>query len=75
MLDLSRFEKKLVISGNKGVSTQIYRRRIDGVLTVVEAIALSGLIERCQLETEFDNLLNMRDSMIAPLIRCVFPVE
>jgi hypothetical protein len=45
------------------------------MLTVVKAISLSGLIERCQIETEIENLLNLRHPMIASLISCVFPVE
>jgi hypothetical protein len=75
VLDPSGFEEKAVIGRNKGVSTQIYRRRIDGVLTVVKAISLSGSIERRQIETEMENLLNRRHPMIAPLIVCIFPVE
>jgi hypothetical protein len=42
----SRFEERSVIGRNKGVSTQIHRRRIDRALRVVKAISLSGLIER-----------------------------
>jgi serine/threonine protein kinase len=55
--------------------SHIYRRGIDGALTIVKAISLSGLIERCQIETEIENLLNLRHPMIAHLIDCVFPVE
>jgi hypothetical protein len=32
-------------------------------------------MERCEIETELENLLNMRHPMIAPLIGCVFSVE
>jgi hypothetical protein len=42
---------------------------IDGVLSVVKAI------ERCQIKTEIENLLNLRPPMIAPLIGCIFPVK
>jgi hypothetical protein len=75
VLDPSGFEEGSIIGRNKGVSTQIYRRRIDGALTVVKAISLSGSIERRQLETEMENLLNLRHPMIAPLIGCVLPVK
>jgi hypothetical protein len=75
VLDLSEFEKRSVIGRNDRVSSQIYRRRIDGSMTVVKTISLSGSIERCQIETEFENLLNLRHQMIGPLIGCVFPVE
>jgi serine/threonine protein kinase len=73
-LDLSGFDERSVIGRNDRVSSQIYRRRIDGALTVVKAISLSGSIERRQIETEIDNLLNLHHPMIAPLIGCVFPV-
>jgi hypothetical protein len=75
VLDLSGFEQGSVIRRSVRVSNQICRRRIDGALTVVKTIFLSGLIKRCQIETEIDNLLNLRHPMIAPLIGCVFPVE
>jgi serine/threonine protein kinase len=75
VFDPSGFEEKVVISRNKRVSTQIYLRRIDGRLTVVKAISLSGSLERRQIETEIENLLNLRHPMIAPLIGCVFPGE
>jgi hypothetical protein len=41
VLGPSGFEEKSVISRNKGVSSEIYQRRIDGALTVVKAISLS----------------------------------
>jgi hypothetical protein len=75
MLDLSGFEEKSVIGGNDRVSSQIYLRRIDGATTVVKAISLLGLIERRQIKTEIENLMNLRHLMIAPLIGFVFPVE
>jgi hypothetical protein len=75
LLDQSGFEEKSVIGQNKGVSSQLYRRRIDGVLTVVKAISLSGSIERREIEIEIENLLNLRHPMIAPLIGSVLPVE
>jgi serine/threonine protein kinase len=34
----------------------------------VKTISLPGFIERCQIETEIVNLLNLRHPMIAPLI-------
>jgi hypothetical protein len=52
VLDPSGFEEGSVIGRNKGVSIQIYWRRIDGMLTVVKAISLSGSIEQRQIETE-----------------------
>jgi hypothetical protein len=42
---------------------------------VVKNFSLSGSIERHQIDTEVENLLNLRHPMIAPLIGCVFPVE
>jgi serine/threonine protein kinase len=48
---------------------------MDGALTVVKSISLSPFIDRCQIETEVENLLNLRHQMITPLIGCVFPVE
>jgi serine/threonine protein kinase len=75
VLDLSEFEERSVIGRNDRVSSQIYQRRIDGAMTVVKAISVSGLIERCQIETKIENLLNLRHPMITPLIGCVFPVE
>jgi serine/threonine protein kinase len=75
VFDLSGFEEGSVIGGNDRVSSQIYQRRIDGALTVVKAISLSGFIEGCQIETEIENLLKLRHPMIAPLIGCVLPVE
>jgi serine/threonine protein kinase len=44
-------------------------------MTLAKAISLSRLIGRRQIETEIENLLNLRYPMIAPLIGCVFPVE
>jgi hypothetical protein len=75
VLDPSEFEEGSVIGRNKGVLTQTYRRRIDGKLTLVKAISLSGSIERREIEAEMENLLNLRHPMIAPLIGCVLPVE
>jgi hypothetical protein len=75
VFDTSRFEEGSVIGRNDRVSSQIYRRQINGALTVVKTIYLSGFIERCQIETEIENLLNLRHPMIAPLIDCVLPVE
>jgi hypothetical protein len=59
VLDLSGFETKL----------------INEAMTVMKAIPLSGLIERRQIETEIENLLNLRHPMIATLIGCVLPVK
>jgi serine/threonine protein kinase len=53
-------------SRNKGVLAQIYLRRIDGAVTVIKTICLPD---------QFENLLNLRHPMIAPLIGCVLPVE
>jgi hypothetical protein len=75
VFDLSGFGEKSVIGRNDRVSSQIDLRRIDGAMTVVKAISLSALIELCHIETEIDNLLNLHDPVIAPLIGCVFPVE
>jgi hypothetical protein len=41
----------------------------------VKTISLPGFIERCQIETEIANLLNLRHPMIAPLIGYLFSVE
>jgi serine/threonine protein kinase len=41
----------------------------------VKSVSFSALIERCQIETEIENLLNLRHPLIAPLIGSVFPVE
>jgi hypothetical protein len=49
--------------------------RFYGALTVVNVISLSGSIQRRQIETELENLRNLRPPLIAPLIGCVFPVE
>jgi hypothetical protein len=59
VLGLSGFEERSVIGRNQGDSIKIYLRRIDGALTVVKAISLSGSIERRQIETEVENLLNL----------------
>jgi hypothetical protein len=45
VLDLSRFKEGSVIGRNKGISTQIYQQRIDGVMTVVKVISLSVSID------------------------------
>jgi serine/threonine protein kinase len=68
VLDLSAFEEGSVIRRSDHVSTRIYRRRLDGALAVVKAISLSGQIPRCNIETEIENLLNLRHPAIAPLI-------
>jgi hypothetical protein len=75
LLDPSRFEKGSIVGRNQAISTQIYRRGIDGVLTVVKAVSLSGSIERRQIETEMENLLNLHHPMITPLIGCILPVD
>jgi serine/threonine protein kinase len=41
----------------------------------VTVASLSGFIERCSIQTESENLLNLCHPMIAPLIGCFFPVE
>jgi hypothetical protein len=69
------FEEGSAIGRNKGVSTQIYLRWIGGAMTVVKTNSLSRSIERRQLETEIENLWNLRHPMIAPLTGCVLPVE
>jgi serine/threonine protein kinase len=48
---------------------------MDGVLAVVKFVPLSALIGRRQIETEIENLLNLRHPTIAPLIGFVFPAE
>jgi hypothetical protein len=45
------------------------------VLLFVRAISLSELSERCQVEIEIENLLNLRHPVIPPLIGCVLSVE
>jgi hypothetical protein len=77
VFDMSGFEERSVIGQNDRVSSQVYERRIDGAVTVVKAISLSGRIDRCQIEIEIEieNLLNLRHPMITPLIGCVLPVE
>jgi hypothetical protein len=65
VLDPSGFEGKAVIGRNKGMSTQIYLRRIDGALTVMKAIFLCRSIKQRQFETEMENLLNLRQSRIS----------
>jgi hypothetical protein len=74
VIDLSGFKKISVVGRNNGVSSQVYLRRIDGTLTVVKAISLSESIERRQIETEFENRLNLRHPMIEPSISCILPV-
>jgi hypothetical protein len=75
VLDPSGFEERSVIGRNNGVSSQIYQRRINGELTVVKVISLSGSIEQRQFGTEMENLLNLGHPLIAPLIGSVLPVE
>jgi hypothetical protein len=75
VLDLSGFEERSVIGRNDRVSTHIYQRRIDGAVTVVKTVSLPGPIDRCKIEIEIENLLNLRHPMIALLIGSVFPVE
>jgi serine/threonine protein kinase len=48
---------------------------MDGVLAVLKSVPLSALIGRGQIETEIENLLNLRHPTIAPLIGFVFPAE
>jgi serine/threonine protein kinase len=74
-LDLSGFEEGSVIGQSDGGSTQIYQRRTDAALVVVKSISLSAVIERCQIEREIENLLNLRHPLIVPLIGCAVPVE
>jgi hypothetical protein len=65
-LDLTAFEEGSVLGQSDGGSSQIYRRLMDGAHVVVKSISLSASVERCQIETEVENLLNLRHPMIAP---------
>jgi hypothetical protein len=73
--DLVEFEGSPVIVGSDGSPTRIYRRRMEGALAVVKSLAFSPWIERCQIETEIENVLNLRHPLIAPLAGSVLPVE
>jgi hypothetical protein len=68
--DRAEFEESLVIDRSDRASIRIYRRRMNGDLSVVKSISVSPLIESCQIETEIENLFNVRH----PLIGSVFPV-
>jgi hypothetical protein len=74
-IDLAAFEEGLVIGRSDCVLTQTYLRRVDGALAVVKSVSLSPLLERRQIETEIENLLNLRHPLIAPLVGFVFPAE
>jgi hypothetical protein len=75
VLGPSGFEEGTGIGRSNQISSQIYQRRIDGIMTVVKVISLSGLIAQCQIENELENLLNLRHPIIAPLIDWLFLVK
>jgi hypothetical protein len=58
-----------------GRSARLYRRRADGALAVVKSVSLSALLGRCQIESEIENLLNLRHPLIAPLFFFALPAE
>jgi hypothetical protein len=68
--DRSEFDESSVIDWSNRASTRIYRRRTNGDLSVVKSVSFSPLIEGCQIETEIQNLFNMRH----PLIGSVVPI-
>jgi serine/threonine protein kinase len=72
VLDLSGYKEESVIRRSDRVLTQLRSRLIDGALTVVKAIALPLSIERWEIESEIQNLMNVRHPMIARLIGCAF---
>jgi hypothetical protein len=75
LLDLSAYEEGEVIRQNPRVFSQIYRRRSDGAGMVVKAISISSPADLCKLGTEIENLLNLRHTMIRPLIGCVLSMD
>jgi hypothetical protein len=74
-IDLAAFEEGLIIGRRDPVLTQGYRRWVNWVLAVVKSISFSPLLKRRQIETGIENLLNLRHSLIAPLIGFVFAIE
>jgi serine/threonine protein kinase len=50
-------------------------RKPSGKSIALWFLHLVRIIERRYIETEMENLLNLRHPMIAPLIGCVFPVK
>jgi hypothetical protein len=75
MLDLSPYEEGEVISQNGRVFIQIYQRWFVGAGMVVKSISLSSPVDLCELGTEIENLLNLRQPMIAPLIGSVLSMN
>jgi serine/threonine protein kinase len=78
VVDFSGFEEGSVISQRDGSDrrlTQLHKRLIDGVFTVVKTLSIPLSIDICQLETEMENQMNLRHPMIAPLIGCGFRQE
>jgi hypothetical protein len=74
-IDVATFEERLVIDRSDRVLTEISRRREDLALAVVKSVFLSPLLTLRQIETEIENLFNLRHSLIAPLVGFAFPVE
>jgi serine/threonine protein kinase len=78
VVDFSGFEEESIIGQRDRRDrclTQLHRRLIDGVFTVVKTLSIPHSIEICQLETEMENQMNLRHPMIAPLIGCGIPQE
>jgi serine/threonine protein kinase len=78
VVDFSGFEEGSVIGQHDRRDrrlTQLHRRLIDGVFTVVKTLSIQLSIEICQVETEMENQMNLRHPMIAPLIGCGFRQE
>jgi hypothetical protein len=48
---------------------------MDGALAVVKSVSFPVLIGLCQIATEIENLVNLRQLLIAPLLGFAFPVE
>jgi serine/threonine protein kinase len=72
-MDLSGFKEKSPIGRSDRSWSQLYRRRTDGSLIVVKSIRLSARVEQFQIESEIENLLNLRHPLIATPVGFVLP--
>jgi hypothetical protein len=75
VVDLLAFEEGSMIDESNGVRNKIYHRVEDQLLVFVKSVGLSANVQQSRMESELENLINLRHLCIACPIGFVFGIE
>jgi serine/threonine protein kinase len=75
VVNLSRFEEGSKIDESDGVRNEIYHRVEDQFLIFVKSVELSESVQKSRMESELENLINLRHPCIAGPIGFIFGIE